>query len=590
MHISQSDKEAIVARAEGKLLEVIQAHVTLKKSGAGYVGRCPKCGHEKGLTVSPAKSIFKCFHCNQLEGNSVVSFLMRALDLSYPDALKMLAEQFGIVLLAPPARKAPAQKSAAGKKPGAAAEAPYCEKMLAASGLTAADVVATVYAAGDAKTMFKSRTFFPGSIDQYGNIDPAGDDAIIAYYDLDGLPVTYELKDKKGKPTGKQKEFFRVRWQHPSEHLDKDGREAKYRTPYGAGAPIYIPERLRSAYKSAKPIPRLFIQEGEKKAEKACKHGIMSVAVSGIQNLGVKGRLPEDVVKIIQRCGVKEVVFMLDADCFDLSAKLKIGDNVQKRPRSFFYAVRSYKEYLRSLRNRELYVEIFFGHLLKNAADDKGVDDLLANTLAGKEHELLEDLNAAANEKSGAGKYAQLYKITTWTDHKLEEVWSLHSHAAFAERYRDVLKELPEFTIGRHRWRFSSAGALESTQPIEPDEQYWNEIRDPKRDAVRYEFRYGRCFTFLRNRGFGRHLRPSGDFCFIHLEAPFVKTVEPWEIRDFVTEFTKAISVEDVLEMIYRGGPQYLGPDKLSNLEFIYPNFEPPVRGKHHFSKKNAGK
>ncbi len=43
------------------------------------------------------------------------------------------------------------------------------------------------------------------------------------------------------------------------------------------------------------------------------------------------------------------------------------------------------------------------------------------------------------------------------------------------------------------------------------------------------------------------------------------------------------VAHEDVLEMIYCGGPQYLGPDKLSNLPFIEPNFETPVREKQIF-------
>jgi hypothetical protein len=455
--------------------------------------------------------------------------------------------------------------------------------MLAASGLTFEDVTARVYAADDAKTVFQARAFFPGTVDQYGAIDPAGDDAIIAYYDIDGLPVTYELKDKKGNPTGKKREFFRVRWQHPSEHLDKDGKAAKYKTPYGAGTPMYIPERLRKAYRENRSIERLFIQEGEKKAEKACKHGMLSVAVSGIQNIGMGGRLPEDVIKIIQRCGVKEVVFLLDADCFELSANLKIGDNVLRRPRSFFCAVRSYKEYFQSLRNRDLYVEIYFGHVIKNEAGDKGVDDLLANSLAGREQELIDDLEFAANEKSHAGKYVQLYKVTSMTEHKLEEIWSLHSSAAFAERYRDVLKDMPEFTVGRHRWKFSPEGKLESAQPVEPDEKYWIEKEGAK--GKKYlEFRYGRCFKFLQNRGFGRYLRPSGDFCLIRLEKPFVRTVEPWEVRDFVLTFSKiVISDEEVCELLYRGGPQYLGPDKLSHLDFIQPSFEPPARERHTF-------
>ena len=35
-------------------------------------------------------------------------------------------------------------------------------------------------------------------------------------------------------------------------------------------------------YKEKEQIPILYIQEGEKKAEKACKHGVLQIAVSGI--------------------------------------------------------------------------------------------------------------------------------------------------------------------------------------------------------------------------------------------------------------------------------------------------------------------
>ena len=586
MFINEDDKNRIIAHAEGKLLEVIAERMTLHKSGKDYEGRCPKCGHERGLKVSSAKQIFKCFHCNQLEGNNAISWLMKAEGMDYPQALKTLAEHFGILLSEPPR---PAPRKSGAKKQGKHAADSYCARMLAASGLTFADVTAHVYKSGETKTIFEMPTFFKGSIDARGEVNRDGDDVIIAYFDLDGAPVTYELKDKKGKPTGNFREFTRVRWQYPDEHLDKEGKPIKYRTPYGAGTPVYIPEKIRAAYKASQPIPRLFVQEGEKKAEKACKHGIMSIAVSGIQNIGMNGRLPESVINIIQRCHVKEVVFLLDADCFDLSANLKIGEPIEKRPRNFFYAVRNYKDYFRSLRNRDLYVEILFGHILKNEANDKGIDDLLANTLSGKENELAADIEYAVNEKDHTGRYVQLHKITTYTDHKLQEIWSIHNATAFAEKYKNILKDLPEFMIGKHRWRFNDKGELESTQPIETDEQYWKEIIRRDRagnESKSYEFHYGHCFSFLRNRGFGRYLRPGinfSDYVFIKQDAPFVRIVEPWEIRDFVTEFTKMIAAEDVLEMIYRGGPQYLGPDKLGNLQFIQPVFEAPERDKHLF-------
>jgi hypothetical protein len=590
MYINEDDVKRILAACEGRLYQFIAERTTLRRAGKDYEGKCPKCGKENGLKVSPTKQIFKCFHCNQLEGNSAVSWLMKAEDMDYPHALKTLADFFNLSITETKPKPRPATKPAT-KKQSKHDAGSFCARMLEESGLTFNDVTANIYESSDTKTTFRRPTFFKGTVNDRGDIDHEGDDVIIAYYGLDGLPITYELKDKKGKPTGKIKEFFRIRWQYPAEHLDKDGKPFKYRTPYGAGTPVYIPEKLRAAYRASQAIHRLFIQEGEKKAEKACKHGLMSIGISGIQNIGMNGRLPEDVIKIIERCQVKEVVFLLDADCFDLSDSIKIGERIEKRPRNFFYAVRNYKEYFRSLKNRELYVEILFGYLLKNDAGDKGVDDLLANTLTGKENELAADIEYAVNEKNHTGRFVKLHKITTYTDHKLEEIWSLNNTVDFANKYKDFLQKLPEFTFGRHRWHFNEHGELESTQPIEPDEQYWEErhrVDRLGRDAVSYEFRYTRCFNFLRNRGFGRYLRPSGDYCFIKLEALFVRTVESWEIRDFVTEFTKMVAVEDVLEMLYRGGPQYLGPDKLSHLAFIQPAFENPERDKHlfYFSEK----
>lgn len=185
----------------------------------------------------------------------------------------------------------------------------FCARMLADSGLTYQDVTAHIFKKGDTQSIFEAKTFRPGTVDEYGNIVD-GDDVIIEYYDLDGMPVTYTRK-LPGRGKQELKVYYRVRWQFPEEHRDKEGKPFKYKSPAGSGTPIYIPERMRQMYKRKEQFPRLYIQEGEKKAEKACKHGIPSIAVSGIQNLGQKGALPEDLVKIITVCGVKEVAFIL---------------------------------------------------------------------------------------------------------------------------------------------------------------------------------------------------------------------------------------------------------------------------------------
>ncbi|MBK9283779.1 MAG: DNA primase [Sphingobacteriaceae bacterium] len=75
--------------------EVIGEFVTLKKRGANLLGLCPFHGEKTpSFTVSPVKGIYKCFGCSKA-GNTV-NFVMDHLQLSYPEALKWLANKYGI--------------------------------------------------------------------------------------------------------------------------------------------------------------------------------------------------------------------------------------------------------------------------------------------------------------------------------------------------------------------------------------------------------------------------------------------------------------------------------------------------------------
>ena len=105
--------------------------------------------------------------------------------------------------------------------------------MLKESGLTQADVQAKTFIKDENNTSTISNVFRSGSVNSRNEIID-GDDVIIEYYDLEGEPVKYEQL-LKGKGTGKIKEYFRVRWQYPHEHLDKNGRPYKYKSPSGSG-------------------------------------------------------------------------------------------------------------------------------------------------------------------------------------------------------------------------------------------------------------------------------------------------------------------------------------------------------------------
>ena len=363
MYISEDDKKKILDVTSGKLVETIHQFTALTRKGgsADYYGICPICGSDK-FGVNPSKGVFRCHKCQQLSGKTPVDFLMKGKNYSFPEALAWLAEAFCIILSPPPATKKPTAKKVRDKiaRKGHKGETrqSFCARMLQESGLTFDDVKARVFDATKNKTTTEAHTFFAGTIDSHGNIDRNGDDAVIAYYDLDGQPVMFEQKDQKGRLTGKMKEYFRVRWQYPEEHLDKEGKPFKYKSPYGASTYVYIPERIREKYRRGEEIQTLFIQEGEKKAEKACKHGILSVGISGIGNIATNKQLPEDIIRIITECKVHDVVFLLDSDWCDISANIKINDRVDKRPRNFFYAVKNFKEYFRSLKNRDIYLSL----------------------------------------------------------------------------------------------------------------------------------------------------------------------------------------------------------------------------------------
>ena len=573
MNYSQDELDKILSY-NNKISEVISDFVSLKPKGQfRLLGKCPDCGKEEGLDINTAKGVFQCFKCGNVKGNSAISFLMSGKKMHYADALDYMNNKFTYIVHEEKKKPKPAIKI---KKTDS-----FCSTMLAESGLTVNDTKATVLAIDANHTITTSTVFKSGSFTKNWTADLSGNDIIIEYYDLEGLPVLYDEKDAKGKATGKQKEFLRVRYEFPELHKDSKGKPMKYQSPPRSGSFIYIPDKIRQIIKRGEKIKRLFIQEGEKKAEKACKHGILSVAVSGIQNIAYNKELPADLVTLIMKGEVEEVCFLFDSDFNDLSTHLTLSESVDKRPRNFFHAARNFKEYMRTLLIRNIYVEIYIGHVIKKT-DDKGIDDLLANTLRGKEDTLLKDIDNAMLSKLGKGEHVQTYKITSWTDSKLEEVWNLNNPTKFAQAHSSILKRLPQFKVGYHVWRFDANGNLESAQPIETDEQFWEESEKKTGDTFKkvYEYMYENALVFLQNRGFGRYESIDGTEKFCFIQHPVVKLVSHSFIRDYVKDFIRNLGKRGVLEMLHRGGPQYLGPDKLSDLRKIMPNFETPDREK----------
>lgn len=93
--ISQEDISQIMDAS--RIEEVIGDFVELKKRGANYIGLCPFHNEKTpSFNVNPSKGIFKCFGCGK--GGDVVTFLMEYQHYNYPEALRYLANKYGITI------------------------------------------------------------------------------------------------------------------------------------------------------------------------------------------------------------------------------------------------------------------------------------------------------------------------------------------------------------------------------------------------------------------------------------------------------------------------------------------------------------
>lgn len=77
--------------------DVISRYVSLKRAGSNFSGSCPfHSERTPSFTVFPATQSYYCFGCGA--GGDVVSFIMNIENLSYVEALTMLADRAGVRL------------------------------------------------------------------------------------------------------------------------------------------------------------------------------------------------------------------------------------------------------------------------------------------------------------------------------------------------------------------------------------------------------------------------------------------------------------------------------------------------------------
>ena len=83
--------------ARNPIEDVVGHYVTLRRSGANMFGLCPFHGEKTAsFSVAPDKGIYYCFGCHK--GGGVINFMMELEGMSYPDAVRLLAERVGMTV------------------------------------------------------------------------------------------------------------------------------------------------------------------------------------------------------------------------------------------------------------------------------------------------------------------------------------------------------------------------------------------------------------------------------------------------------------------------------------------------------------
>ena len=95
MRFDQGAIREIHARID--IASFIGSYVSLRKRGNDLVGLCPFHGEKTpSFHVHPDKGFFKCFGCGA--GGDIIAFLSKLENLSFPDAVRVLAQKAGIEL------------------------------------------------------------------------------------------------------------------------------------------------------------------------------------------------------------------------------------------------------------------------------------------------------------------------------------------------------------------------------------------------------------------------------------------------------------------------------------------------------------
>lgn len=84
-------------RVAVNIVDLLSSYMELRRQGRGFVGTCPFHDDRRpSLQINPDRQTWKCWVCDV--GGDVFSFVMKRENVTFPEALRMLADRAGIVI------------------------------------------------------------------------------------------------------------------------------------------------------------------------------------------------------------------------------------------------------------------------------------------------------------------------------------------------------------------------------------------------------------------------------------------------------------------------------------------------------------
>lgn len=306
--------------------EVVGDYVELKKSGSSFRGLSPFTNEKTpSFYVLPEKGIFKCFSSGK--GGSTVTFLMELEKLSFPEAIKQLAQRYGIEIQEE--EVTPEQHQARTER----------ESLLALNAWAQNWLTNQMHETDEGKAIalsyFESRGFRKPILDKFkigycpDSWDALSQAALDAGYEKDRLLTLGLVKDTDGKPW----DFFKGRVMFPirdvtgrtiafgGRTLRSDKKIAKYFN--SPESPLYHKGKVLFGLHLAKPAitkeDRVLLVEGYT--------DVMAMHQAGIENVVSSSgtALTVEQIKLVRRY-TKNVTVLFDGDDAGIRASLRGTD------------------------------------------------------------------------------------------------------------------------------------------------------------------------------------------------------------------------------------------------------------------------